>query len=1485
MFISESVDIAPRQNVSATEQITLTRCGLEGTGAVLLEPTSGVPPFQFSFDGSPFTGQELYTGLNSQDYTYTVRDAANCEFTNTITVGAEPPLNFKVENVDTTCPDPAPGPMKWGNTIITIPDGLPSNVQGNIQIELVRVRNEADHIATSWEHVYRTYQGIDVTTDNLNADGDFEFKIRMYWDRWFFVRITDDRGCVYTSQYYFHDLPDLPVAYSGRARNPDGSFMDQECANGGPVFDVELNNTSDLVGPFEYILWPRSLEDTDGDGELDVPNGWKQFNDPANPHPDFDAANPINDKVRLMVPRDEMIFGVHYRILVRDKGTGCVRWGNVGQVEPPSPFLNVEVKHRGLTCFAANDGQVEFTVTNHDLSGPVEYRIRDDWRPDVVIQDWTTVPGSGPSITYRVQSPEVNLYHNWWVIEVRDAAGCVVGERFPTIRGNTPLELNLNQVRDASCNFGGQIAVEALGGWFEVNRFNWANNLDRTPWRDYQYAYIPQSEGRTPVEADWTFDSSVVVNPTAFDGAANVYDVYTRDANNCVVQLATPVTINLEAIPSIDSVNIPNTCVITNEQYTVDITTSGGVGALEYIWNGEITTSPSKVLGPGTHTIEIKDENGCSASDTFIIYPRFNAQITTTRKVACDPANDGEITIEVYGGTGDFTFEMITPAGPSNNDGVFGGLSASTLYEFRVTDNISGCIETGFSITLDEPQIPEFEVKTPIENVSCNGANDGKLIILPQAGSNQVDAPYTYSLDGVNFQPSNLFQNLAPGTYTPIVRSKLNCDQTLPSVQITEPAVLTLGDTTVSPFLCTSNNTLGTATITASINDAMGNPTGTAPYLYSFNGASFTANNVLTIPYTNVDQVITIDVRDGANCTDTRTITVPAATKVTVTLNEIQVMNCRDDAIIEVIGTGGSGNYEIVELPSGNIVTNPITIPSGNPGNYVYRLTDLDTGCEGTVNYEILDYETIEANLSKTADASCLGGNDGSIELTLTGYDGNYTYTLYDNANTPLENATVNTSAGVVGFNNLEAGSYYIEIVSEDSPYCQLTTTTVTVQSPALALEVEGEVVTELSCVPGNDAEIIVSATGGWTGYEYQLTNADTGAVVQNFTNNDVFSGLDSGNYMVTVRDINGCTATLDNPITVDAITAIAVNNPPTITPISCIGAADATLSVTATGGQGTAFYSYVLNNVTTGVSSVPQQSNTFTNLVPGRYSITVKDNKGCDDTSTEVDIVDPFEVTITGNIAQEPTCLEDGIIAIEAAGGSGNYEYQYYLLADDNTRGAPSAWVTTTSFELPSGTYEFVARDLNFGCESPVSVIRTLRNVEELTIQWDESAAILNCNGEADAVITAEAFGGIAAYQYELIDTNGQIIRARQDAGLFENLGAGRYYVVAYSDPDCTVNSDLIIITEPDPLQVTIAATEDVGCFGDATGNANLAVTGGTAPYTYTLASEAPKTRTSNLFENLEAGTYTVLVQDSSGCEVEISFDINQPNAPLEAQ
>jgi hypothetical protein len=90
--------------------------------------------------------------------------------------------------------------------------------------------------------------------------------------------------------------------------------------------------------------------------------------------------------------------------------------------------------------------------------------------------------------------------------------------------------------------------------------------------------------------------------------------------------------------------------------------------------------------------------------------------------------------------------------------------------------------------------------------------------------------------------------------------------------------------------------------------------------------------------------------------------------------------------------------------------------------------------------------------------------------------------------------------------------------------------------------------------VPGNDAVLTVTASGGTTTYQYSLN----GGTQQS---SNIFSGLGAGTYTVTVTDLNGCTS----QSSIQIITPNAPTmNAPAIVSVLCHGQNNGSISITA---------------------------------------------------------------------------------------------------------------------------------------------------------------------------------------------------------------------------------------------------------------------------------------------------------------------------------
>jgi hypothetical protein len=141
-------------------------------------------------------------------------------------------------------------------------------------------------------------------------------------------------------------------------------------------------------------------------------------------------------------------------------------------------------------------------------------------------------------------------------------------------------------------------------------------------------------------------------------------------------------------------------------------------------------------------------------------------------------------------------------------------------------------------------------------------------------------------------------------------------------------------------------------------------------------------------------------------------------------------------------------------------------------------------------------------------------------------------------------------------------------------------------------------------------------------------------------------------------------------------------------------------------------------------------------------------------------------------------------------------------------------------------------------------------------------------CNGDATGTATAVGSGGIAPYSY--LWSNGET------TAIASGLAAGYHTVTVADSNGCSI-TDSIMVNQPTPVDVALNATS-IYCYGDSTGTATAAGSGGIAPYTY-MWSNGETTAT---ISSLVAGTYTVTVSDSNLCTYTDSVTVNGPASAL---
>ncbi|MCB2220021.1 MAG: DUF11 domain-containing protein, partial [Bacteroidetes bacterium] len=259
-----------------------------------------------------------------------------------------------------------------------------------------------------------------------------------------------------------------------------------------------------------------------------------------------------------------------------------------------------------------------------------------------------------------------------------------------------------------------------------------------------------------------------------------------------------------------------------------------------------------------------------------------------------------------------------------------------------------------------------------------------------------------------------------------------------------------------------------------------------------------------------------------------------------------------DDGSVTGNVSGGFTDYTVVisgvngtTLPPGYSDTQIVSVEGGSylftdlwAGDFQVDVTDVN-GCTAYTTATIVQPDLLTLNVTHT-DVSCFEGDNGSIDLTVTGGTSPYSFawSTTDGA-IPLGNESIEDPDG------LTAGTY--NVIVTDANGCAANTSVI-IDQPTLLVVTETH--TDILCF-GGSSTVTITASGGVPPYtgtgDFQQTVAD-------------------GNVEYIVTDANGCISsvfvTLTEP---EELTCSVIQN----SPVSTNGGSDGVATVTALGGNG----------------------------------------------------------------------------------------------------------------------------------------------------------------------------------------------------------------------------------------------------------------------------------------------------------------------------
>ncbi len=1081
------------------------------------------------------------------------------------------------------------------------------------------------------------------------------------------------------------------------------------------------------------------------------------------------------------------------------------------------------------------------------------------------------------------------LFAGTYTLTVTDINGCTSSASYTVIDISSTLAVTGN-VTDVSCPDAndGAIDVTVTGGTPTFN-YTWGNGAtteDLSGLSAGNYGVTVVDAQGCGFFAGFTVDSpdSIVITANVIDGTcgggpgsidlivsggfggpyayqwsngsasedltnvlAGTYFVTVTDANGCT----NSAFFNVSAAGTLDVVAaVENADCNGGNGGSILTTVISGQPPYTYQWSTGDITSDILNLSAGSYIVTVSDAGGCVKVQTFTVSEPTQLQIlaSTVTEASCFGTATGSVDIIVGGGTAPYTYLWSNFDNTQDLSNVVAG-----VYTVIVTD-ANGC---SISAQYNVGEADELVIAETITNVSCSGGNDGEISLVVTGGV----SPYNYIWS--NGATTATVSQLTVGIYSVTVSDANNCTIT-GNYSISEPSQLQLS-ANVSNVSCNAG-TDGSVDLTVT--------GGTTPYTYSWSPGGATTQDLTAVSANQYTVIVT----DANNCTVSAVYDVlePSPLQVTASINDV-TCNGLSNGSIDVTVTGGVSGYSY-NWSNGLNTQDIVNVPAGN---YTLTVTDAN-GCTAVVTYTVSEPAVLTAN-ANIDDVNCFGGNDGAIDLTVSGGTPTYTY-LWSNGST-TEDLT-----------SLTAGIYGVTITDANS--CTFSSTYTVAEPSVLAIT---SVVSDVLCNGGTDGSVDITIFGGTPQYSFNWSN---GATTEDVTN------LSAGTYTVTITDANGCTlvenATVNEP---QLLTVVG-----TVENVTCFGASDGSVDLTVTGGVAPYTFAWDNNNSSEDINGLPggtynvtvtdangctvsdsytvleptlltatlsstdvvcfggndgeidltvsggtpqytfnwsngETTEDITTLVAGTYTVTITDANGCTLVQSAT-INEPDQILISTQTVQNVTCFNgnDGSIEITITGGTSPYTYAW-----------SNGETTASIFNLIAGNYEITVLDVN-NC----GIVRTFTITQPDEVIANEVITNVLCNGNETGSIELNVTGGVSPYTF--VWSNSQTTQS-----IF-NLEAG-IYSVTITDANLCTSTFTYTVTQPDELATQLTPTSAT-CSDVADGSIDLTVTGGVAPYTFFWSTF----EFTEDISNLTGGRYVVIVTDFNGCTAIDSVVVDVP-------